>query len=70
MSISDSKGLLTGATRQLQEHWQEALSSWRDRKAEEFEKLYLADLAAGVNSAVKAIEELERLLHKVHADCD
>lgn len=70
MSISDSKGLLTGATRQLQEHWQETLSSWRDRKAEDFEKLYLADLAGAVNSAVKAIEELERLLHKVHADCD
>lgn len=70
MSISNSKGLLTGATRQLQERWQETRATWRDRKAEEFEQHYLSELAGQVNATVKVIEELERLIHKVHADCD
>ena len=70
MSISNSKGLLTGATRQLQECWRETRSSWRDGKALEFEERYLADLESSVNAAVKVIEDLERLLQKVHADCD
>lgn len=70
MSVSNSKGILTGATRQLQTQWDEARASWRDRKALEFEALYLSDLASSVNATVKVIEELERLLQKVHADCD
>jgi len=70
MSMSNSKGLLTGATRQLQDRWHETRASWRDRKADDFEKLYLSELASSVAASVKVIEELERLLQKVHADCD
>lgn len=70
MSISNSKGLLTGATQQLQLRWEETRQSWRDGKADEFEERYLAGLAESVNATVKIIEELERLLQKVHADCD
>lgn len=70
MSISNSKGLLTGATQQLQARWEETRQSWRDGKANEFEERYLSGLADSVNATVKIIEELERLLQKVHADCD
>jgi hypothetical protein len=70
MSMSGSKGLLTLATRQLQARWGETCFSWRDRKAKEFEELYLSELMNGVNSALRVIEELDQLLEKIHADCD
>jgi len=70
MSASNSKSILSGATRQLSEQWAETRLSWRDHKAEDFEKAYLAELFDRVASTVRVIEELELLLHKVHADCD
>jgi hypothetical protein len=68
--MSGSKGLLTLATRQLQARWGETRFSWRDRKAQEFDDLYLAELVNSVNSALRVIDELDQLLEKVHADCD
>jgi hypothetical protein len=70
MSMSGSKGLLTLATRNLQARWGETRFSWRDRKAEEFDELYLSELMNSVNSALRVIEELDQLLEKVHADCE
>ncbi|BCU77017.1 hypothetical protein [Luteolibacter sp. LG18] len=70
MSVSNSKGLLTGATGQLQARWLETRGSWRDRKALEFEETYLSDLESSVSATVKVIEEIERLLSQVHADCE
>jgi vacuolar-type H+-ATPase subunit B/Vma2 len=68
--MSGSKGLLTLATRQLEARWGETRFSWRDRKAQEFDDLYLAELMNSVNSALRVIDELDQLLEKVHADCD
>ncbi|MGL4400044.1 MAG: hypothetical protein ACRCXD_09260 [Luteolibacter sp.] len=68
--MSGSKGLLTLATRQLEARWGETRFSWRDRKAQEFDDLYLAELMTSVNSALRVIDELDQLLEKVHADCD
>lgn len=70
MSMSGSKGLLTMATRQLEARWGETRYSWRDAKAREFDELYLAELKTTVNTALRAIEELDHLLEKIHADCD
>ena len=70
MSASGSRGMLTMATRQLQARWTETQESWRDQKAAEFESTYLSELNANVNSAVRALEELEKLLEKIHADCE
>lgn len=68
--MSGSKGLLLLATRQLQARWEETRFAWRDRKAKEFDDLYLSELMASVNSGLRVIEELDHLLEKVHADCD
>lgn len=68
--MSGSKGLLTLATRQLEARWGETRFSWRDRKALEFDDLYLSELMNSVHSAFRVIDELDRLLEKVHADCD
>ncbi len=70
MSVTASKGLLTLATRQLQARWGETQFSWRDAKAREFDEVYLSDLMNTVNSVFRVIDELDKLLDKVHADCD
>ena len=70
MSASASRAQLTAATRQLQAEWSELRGSWRDQKAAEFEDLYLADLSDMVNSAARAIEDLDKVLQKIHADCE
>lgn len=70
MSASGSRGLLTLATRQLMSRWEETRNSWRDQKASDFEKEYLAELGHSVNSALKVLEDLDHLLEKIHADCD
>jgi len=44
--------------------------SWRDQKAAEFEEQYLAELSNTVNGALRALEDLDKVLHKIHADCE
>ncbi len=70
MSAGGSRGLLTLATRQLMAQWEETRHSWRDQKAAEFESQYLAELSQGLSSTLKILEDLERLLEKIHADCE
>lgn len=69
MTLSASRGALTMATRQLQVRWNELRESWRDQKAAEFEETYLAELTNTVTAAVHALEDLEKVLQKIHADC-
>ncbi len=66
----NAKGILTSETRRLSERWTETQKSWRDHKADEFEKLHLAELFERLTPTLRAIEELEQLLHKVRTDCD
>ena len=70
MSAGSSRGLLTLATRQLMARWEETRHAWRDQKAAEFETQYLAELSQCLGSTLKVIEDLERLLEKIHADCE
>ena len=70
MSAAASRGLLTMATRQLLSRWEETRQSWRDKKAADFEALYLSEVRDTVSSALRTLEELDQLLEKVHADCE
>jgi hypothetical protein len=58
------------ATRQLQERWAETRNSWRDQKAADFDDLYLSELTHSVSAALRVLEDLDKLLEKIHADCD
>jgi hypothetical protein len=70
MSMAGSRGLLTMTTRQLFSRWEETCNSWRDQKTADFEALYLSEVKDTVNTALRALEEIDRLLEKVHADCE
>ena len=70
MSLGASKALLTEANRELFARWEDARASWRDSKAADFEKEYLAGLPQAIATATRVIEELDLVLSKLHADCD
>ena len=70
MSLSGGKGVITVATRQLQARWDTTRHSWRDRKAQEFEETYMTGLMHEVAAVLRVVDELDRLLEKIHADCD
>jgi hypothetical protein len=70
MSASNAKGILTGATRQLQARWEDTRRTWRDQKAAEFEQTHLEPLIRDLAAALRTIEELDLLLQKIHADCE
>ncbi len=70
MSLGSSKSLLADANRELFARWDETRQIWRDAKAAEFEKEFLAPLPQAVAAATRVIEELDRMLSKIHADCE
>jgi hypothetical protein len=70
MSLGASKSLLNEANRELFQRWDELRASWRDAKAADFEKEFLAGLPQAVATATRVIEELDLVLSKLHADCD
>jgi hypothetical protein len=70
MSLGGSKSLLNESTRELFARWEDAKQGWRDAKAQEFERDYLASLPQAVANATRIIEELDLVLAKIHADCD
>lgn len=62
--------MLLDSTRQLQARWAETRVKWRDQKASDFEDQYLASLTSDVHHALRVIDELDKLLQKIHADCE
>jgi hypothetical protein len=70
MSMGASKALLNEATRELFASWEETKLSWRDAKAAEFNKDYLAGIPQALATATRIIEDLDLVLSKIHADCE
>jgi hypothetical protein len=70
MSMSGNKGRLVGLTREISLQWEETKNYWRDAKAAEFERKYMAELSAHVGRTVLVLEQLEELLKKVRSDCE
>lgn len=68
MSMTGKNQLMT-LTKELFRGWERTRTSWRDRKAEEFERDYLRELESSVNRAIHGIEKLDERLSKVRKDC-
>ncbi|BCX48936.1 hypothetical protein HAHE_28440 [Haloferula helveola] len=65
-----AKGAVNDATRELMARWERVRETWRDAKADEFGREYLSGLGEDISRAVRVIDELERLISRVHADCE
>ena len=68
--MSASQNRLLGLTKELAADWANTKQSWSDAKSREFEQRFLEELFTGVNQAVANIESLERILIKIHTDCE
>ena len=70
MNLSGSRGRLLALTRDILLSWEETKAHWHDAMSEEFEKRFMAELAAHSSRAVSVMEELDKVLHKVRSDCE
>jgi len=61
---------ISALTRDLLQKWQETRTCWRDAKSEEFERIFLGELAGTVERTVASIEQIDKLLHKIKRDCE
>jgi len=70
MNISSNGKLLAAATKDLSVRWSETTDAWKDTKAREFEKRYLAELISSVERAVPVFDDLDKLVSRVRSDCE
>ncbi len=65
-----SSNRLSGITKELRSQWQDTKTYWKDAKSLEFEQRYMEELLTSVDRTVTVIEQLEKLLTKIKADCE
>jgi hypothetical protein len=70
MNLSGNKGRLAGLTRDITLRWSETKNHWQDSRSDEFERQYMADLAASVSRTLLIVEKLDELLKRVRSDCE
>ena len=61
---------LGALTKELTHRWQRTRESWRDIKADEFQRQYLDELQTSVDKAMQVIEQLDKLMAKIRSDCE
>ena len=65
MSLKASKAKLSRATKDIMGQWEDTRTSWRDVKAREFEREFIAPLPDSISSAIAIIDELDGVLTKI-----
>jgi hypothetical protein len=68
--MSASGGKLSAVTKVLSSQWQQTKESWKDAKAQEFERQYLDELFTSVDKAVGIMDQVEKLVAKIRSDCE
>ena len=56
-------------TKDLLRGWEQTRRTWKDQKADEFDRAYMKELESSVNRAIHGMEKLDALLTKVRKDC-
>ena len=70
MSARTSRFKLIRLTKELLLRWDETRATWRDHRAEEFEKNTIHGLTDRVSATSTAIEDIDKLLNKLRKDCE
>ena len=70
MSLTDSKGALSRAAKDLFARWNDVKGVWADAQSEEFEKTYLIQIEQDVRSALGALDQMNQVLQKIEHDCE
>jgi hypothetical protein len=70
MSVSSNGNRVSAVTKDLLNQWRETREHWRDAKSMEFQRRYMEELFAGVDTTGTVIEQLDKLLKKIRNDCE
>jgi thymidylate synthase len=70
MSLRNNGNRLGMLTKELITKWRETREYWKDAKSGEFEKKYIDELQASVDSAVLIIDQLDKIINKIRKDCE
>jgi len=70
MNLGACDAKLNTATRELNNRWTQASAAWRDRKRDEFDRTFVMELHACVESARRAIGELAEVMAMIRKDCE
>lgn len=68
--MTGANNRLLGLTKELRAAWDQTKQSWNDARSAEFEQRFLDELFASVNQAMTNIDTLERILSKLHEECE
>lgn len=68
--MTGANNRLMGLTKELRAAWDQTRQSWNDSKSAEFEQRFLDELFSSVNQSMTNIESLERILSKLHDECE
>jgi hypothetical protein len=67
--MSAGSARLNHALKTLRERWDETKGTWSDSAAREFEKNHLVPLESQTNNAIRGMEKLSEILHRLKNDC-
>ncbi len=70
MNLTANGKVLATATTNLSRQWLATSQHWRDSKAAEFERRYIADLQSHVDHAGLVLDEIESILMQIRNDCE
>jgi hypothetical protein len=67
--MSAGSARLSHCLKTLREHWELAREQWDDKVARDFEKNHLIPLEQQAGSAIRGMDKLSEVLHKIRNDC-
>jgi hypothetical protein len=70
MNIGANKARLRSITRDLLVEWRNTRETWRDGKAQQFERDYIDELTTGTEQSMAVIAKLEEIVHHIRKDCE
>jgi hypothetical protein len=70
MSIAESRGQLSKATKDLMSRWGEVRAQWQDAQAERFEHECILYLESEVRRSLAAMDHMNVVLQRIIQDCE
>ena len=70
MSVSGAFGQLEHARKSLMDQWEATRALWTDENSRRFEKNVMTPLMVRVRQMELALNQLDKVLRKVHRDCE
>lgn len=70
MNFNATKSRMAGLTREISLRWSDTRDHWHDARGAEFDRRYMQELVARMNTATTALDKLEELCKRIRKDCE